>query len=123
MNQDTQLYRQIRKTNVANDGRVTSLAFRPMPKDKSMLSVYDGDKITPEGAFLHFTGDLRGDSVGILATIVAECKAEALSVYEDYDTHPYHVLIDFSGKSNNMYRRIAEHLRDAAVKRGWLVKK
>ena len=55
----TLLLRQIHPSFV-QDGRVTSQAFRPTPKDESLLSVYDGDQITPEGGVepLHQPGGL-----------------------------------------------------------------
>ena len=123
MNQDTQLYRQIHNQYVKPDGHVSSLAFRPMPKDDNMLSVYDGDKISPNDAFEHFVNELQCSSVGVLAVTQSECVTESLTVLADYGTHPYHALIDFSGKRNNCCRRIAEHLREMAIKRGWLVRK
>ena len=119
MNEDTLLYRQIPECYIKPDGHVASLAFRPMPKDHNMLSVYDGDLITPKKAFLHFTEELNCSSVGILSVSGAECITENLPFQEDYTTHPYHALIDFSGKGNAC-RRISEHLRNAALKRGWL---
>jgi hypothetical protein len=51
----TFLLRQVHPSFV-QAGRVTSQAFRPTPKDRSLLSVYDGDQITPEAAWIHFTG-------------------------------------------------------------------
>jgi len=123
MNKDTLLYRQIHGRFIKPDGHVTSLAFRPLPKDESMLSVYDGDKILPEDAFIHFVETLGCSSVGILAVSGAECEQESLPVREDYETHPYHALIDFSGKRDKECRKISERFREMAMKRGWLVRK
>lgn len=53
MNDSTVLYRQICKAHIQN-GRITSLAFKPMPKDNFLLSVYDGDKISAKDSFDHF---------------------------------------------------------------------
>lgn len=123
MNQDTLFYRQIPEYYTKPDGHVTSLAFLPMPKDQNMLSVYDGDLITPQDAFLHFTEELKCSSVGILSVSGAECITESLLFQADYTTHPFHALIDFSGKSRNACRRISEHLRNIALNRGWLFQK
>ena len=124
MNQDTLFYRQIADRHIKPDGHVTSIAFLPMPKDEHMLSVYDGDKIDPMGALMHFTETLRCSSVGILSVSGAECDAETLPRREDYnEVNPYHVLIDFAGKSVNECRKISVHLRDVALKRGWSAKK
>ena len=123
MNENTLLYRQIPECFIKADGHVASLAFRPMPKDQNMLSVYDGDLISPQNAFLHFTEVLNCSSVGILSVSGAECTTENLPFQEDYTTHPFHALIDFSGKKGNACKRISEHLRSAALKRGWLYHK
>lgn len=122
MNKSTLLYRQINACHIQN-GYVSSSAFRPRKADNDKLSVYDGDKITPDQAFRHYTEDLKGSSEGVLGVTKEECDAESLPVVEDYATHPYHVLIDFSGNSNNACRKISERLREAAVKRGWLFEK
>ncbi len=124
MNQNTLFYRQIHPLQIKPDGHVASIAFRPMPKDEHMLSVYDGDKIDPQGAFVHFTESLGCSSAGILAVRGSECDAESLPPREDYsDANPYHALIDFSGKGEKECRKISERLRNAALLRGWLVKK
>ena len=54
MTGDTLLLRQIHPSFV-QDGRVTSQAFRPTPKDDAQLSAYDGDQITPVAAWLNYT--------------------------------------------------------------------
>ena len=118
MNENTLLYRQIPPEHVQN-GRVTSLAFRPMPKDEQKLSVYDGDKLSPEEAYHHFT-ERKCRSVGILGVSVHECNMENLPVNEDYETHPFHVLIDFSGKTGNQIKKASEHIKEKAISRGWL---
>lgn len=118
MNEKTLLYRQIITCHV-QDGYVSSAAFRPRKCDNDKLSVYDGDKITPEQAFHHYTGN----SEGILAVSMEECEEQGVKVLEDYQTHPYHVLVDFAGKTNHAIRKISEYLRDAAVSRGWLFRK
>jgi len=48
MNSDTLLLRQINPFWFQN-GRETSQAFRPTPKDEKLLSVYGGDLISPPG--------------------------------------------------------------------------
>ena len=124
MNQDTLFYRQIHDRYVKPDGHVASIAFRPLPKDEHMLSVYDGDKIDPMGALVHFTETRGFTSVGILAVSGAECDAETLPRIEDYsETNPYHVLVDFSGKNERECRKISERLRNVALRRGWLAEK
>ena len=121
MNDATLLYRQIPPEHVQN-GRVTSLAFRPMPKDEQKLSMYDGDKLSPRAAHRHFI-EHKCRSIGVLGVTVLECKIKELPVLPDYETHPYHVLVDFSGKSTNQVKRMAEYLKEMAIARGWLYKR
>lgn len=119
MNDNTLLYRQIHPSFV-QEGRVSSAAFRPTPKDQMQLSVYDGDKLTPESAYRHYHDELHLKSIGVLAVSVSDCNNESLEVIADYCTHPYHVLIDFTGKESNQTKRIAEHLKAKALLSGWL---
>jgi hypothetical protein len=73
---DTLLLRQVHPGFVQND-RPSSQIFRPTPKDELKLSVYDGDLITPEQSWKHFTGELGYRSVGVLAVTVrnaANCR-------------------------------------------------
>ena len=118
MNPATNLFRQISQTFM-QEGRVTSLAFKPMPKDKMCLSVYDGDLCSAQEAFEHFTLRLQCTSLGVLAVTVGECEDLALKARPDYGEHEYHALIDFSGKSKGDIRRAAERLVDLAWRRGW----
>ena len=67
----TRLLRQIHPSFV-QAGFVTSQAFRPTPKDESKLSVYDGDRITPEAAYTHYTTVWELASAGVLAVTVDE---------------------------------------------------
>ncbi len=53
MTEKTLLLRQIHPLFI-QEGRVTSQAFRPTPKDQKKLSVYDGDLITAERSWVHF---------------------------------------------------------------------
>ena len=119
MNAETMLFRQINPSFIQN-GRVSSAALRPTPKDEKQLSVYDGDRITPKESYEHFTETLHCHSIGVLAVTVNECEGNSLSVLEDYTTFPSHALIDFTTKSNSETRKIAEHLRDSALTRGWV---
>ena len=92
----TFLLRQVHPSFV-QAGFVTSQAFRPTPKDESELSVYDGDQITPENAFIHYTTQLKSISVGTVAVTVEECTEESLPVRPDPEPFPEHAVIDFGG--------------------------
>src|SRR5437016_4067739 len=83
----TVLLRQVHPSFV-QAGRVTSQVFRPTPKDGRLLSVYDGDQITAERSWLHFTSQDNCRSVGVLAVTVNECVAEALNVRSDPEPFP-----------------------------------
>lgn len=118
MNADTLLHRQVHPSWV-QQGRATSQAFRPTPKDEKRLSVYDGDQILAEGAWRHYTEDLRFLTAGVLTVTVAECQAQELGVVPDPTPFPEHVLIDFSGLTENRIRRASKRLRASATARGW----
>lgn len=119
MNNDTLLLRQIHPGFV-QDGRPSSQAFRPTPKDEQKLSVYDGDQITPVDAFEHYTKDLMLVSGGVLAVSMAECTALELPVTPDPDPFPEHALIDFSTYGKSATEKKAKLLKAKAEARGWL---
>ena len=117
MNANTLLYRQIHPTWV-QEGRATSQAFRPTPKDDYRLSVYDGDQITAEAAWNHYT--LKLPSVGVMAVTVAECQRQQLAAISDpLPGFSEHALIDFTGLTANQARRTARQLTRIANARGW----
>lgn len=119
MNAATFLLRMIHPSFV-NQGRVSSQAFRPTPKDESKLSVYDGDLIRPEAAFAHFTAQPRCRSCGTQAVTVAECTEASLVAASDPEPFPEHAIIDFSGLSKTEVEKKAKQLRSKADARGWL---
>ena len=118
MNNDTHLLRQIHPSFIQL-GRVTSQAFYPTPKDENKLSVYDGDQISCEEAWMHYTNDLHLHSVGTQIILHSECTEKGLSVTADPEAFKEHVLIDFTDLSNGKKKSIAKFLRNAAEKRGW----
>ncbi|HEU4456530.1 MAG TPA: hypothetical protein VFR81_25910 [Longimicrobium sp.] len=101
-------------------GRVTSQAFRPTPKDQSRLSVYDGDRIEPRSAWKHYTGVLGLESAGVMAVSSGECAELDLPVAPDPEPFPEHVVIDFSGLGKSAAEKAAKKLRVRAETRGWL---
>ena len=118
MNANTLLYRQVHPSWIQKD-RITSQAFRPTPKDKKRLSVYDGDQITAEAAWQHYTNDLGLTSAGVLAVTVGECCTLELPVVPDPATFQEHTLIDFSAFSRRQIETKAKLLRENANLRGW----
>ena len=119
MNEETVLLRQVHPRFIQN-GRVTSQAFRPTPKDDDRLSVYDGDQICAEDSWAHYTTDLGLASAGVLGVTVAECGAAGLPVHADPGPFPEHAVIDFATKSNSQTDVAAKALRASAQSRDWL---
>ena len=96
---------------------MTSQAYTPTAKDNKRLSVYDGDQISAENAFKHFT--MGQVSSGVLAVTVKECSDLGLTVASDPLPFPEHVVIDFSKFSRSKSRLIAQELTKRARNRGW----
>ena len=122
MNSDTLLYRMVSPSWMRR-GRPTSQTFNPTQKDNGRLSVYDGDQISPQEAYNHFTNPPPGlgqIAVGVLAVAVAECESLNLAVNPDpLPGFPAHSAIDFSAFSGNAVRRVARQLSKIANARGW----
>lgn len=123
----TILYRQVHP-HFIEDGIATSAAFRPSPKDKSMLSTYDGDMISAEFSHLHFTTTpvttddgtpCLPESDGVLAVSVLECRGTELRVIEDRAPFDEHISVDFSDFGTSAMKRKAKALRNIAMERGW----
>ncbi|HCP54567.1 MAG: hypothetical protein CMK72_01160 [Pseudomonadaceae bacterium] len=121
MKDDTQLLRQINPSFV-QDGRITSQAFSPTPKDDKKLSCYDGDLISPPAAHKHFVDGLGLKSVGVLSVTVAECAELDLPAIPDPEPFDEHAIIDFDGNTPNEIRKKSKILRSKAELRDWLYK-
>ncbi len=118
MNDATLLHRQIHPDFV-QAGTITSQVFRLTPKDKGRLSVYDGDQITADEAWRHYTSELGYPSCGVMAVSVGECKALGLSVESDPARYPEHAVIIFEGLRGSALKRKSDALTVAADNRGW----
>ena len=120
MTDKTQLLRQVNPNWVQN-GEIGVVAFRPNDNDKGLLSVYDGDKITPENSFTHWIDVLKKKSIGVLAVTVEECSSVALpavkSPRENFDSHAH---IDFSAYEKKDQRTKTKALLEYALARDWL---
>jgi hypothetical protein len=119
MTDDTMLLRQIHPAFVQAD-QATSQAFRPTAKDEGKLSAYDGDKITPERAWSHYTGALGYASAGVMGLVVSECKAAKVDAAAESAPFPEHCAIDFTGLPTKAVDNAAKLLKRAANARGWL---
>ena len=118
MNDTTLLLRQIHPSFI-QDGRVSSQAFTPTPKDNRQLSTYDGDQISAAAAFNHYTRQLQCRSMGVFAVMVNECRELQLEVKADPEPYPEHVVIDFGERTANAIKTVGKALREKAVARGW----
>lgn len=115
----TLLLRQIYPSFVQN-GFPTSQAFRPTPKDDSVLSVYDGDLISADRAFVHYTSTRILASVGVVAVSVDECSAEGLPSRPDpLNDFPEHAVVDFTGYTDKECYNKSKKLQAKARARGW----
>jgi hypothetical protein len=120
MNDGTILLRQIHPAFVQAD-QATSQAFRPTPKDDGKLSVYDGDKITAEKAWSHYTSTLGCESAGVMGLLVEECTKANVSPASDPAPFPEHCVVDFTKLTTNKeIDNTAKMLKRAANARGWL---
>lgn len=120
MTGETLLLRQIHPSFVQN-GFATSQAFRPTPKDKSRLSVYDGDQITVEASFLHYTTVWNLESAGVMAVTQDECAVVGLvATPNPLEDCPQHAVIDFTGLSSRECEKTGKKLKAKAESRGWL---
>lgn len=118
MTDDTLLHRQVHRTWVRR-GEPTSQAFKPTAKDEGRLSLYDGDQIDAEGAWLHYTEDQGFPSVGVISVTPSECRRAGVPVIADGQPYPEHVTVSFDGMSKNAMRIAASVLVTAALERGW----
>ncbi|QUN70146.1 MULTISPECIES: hypothetical protein [Pseudomonas] len=121
MKGNTRLLRQV-NPNWIQDGRITSQAFSPTPKDEMKLSCYDGDLIDPPQAHEHFVNTLGLRSVGVLAVTADECQALELPALPDPAPFKEHAIINFEGNGKSDIRRKSKELRSLAEARDWLYK-
>ncbi len=119
MTPDTLLLRQIHPSFI-QDGRVTSQAFRPTPKDEFLLSVDDGDRVTAEASWQRFITNPACKSFGVQALSQAECTAQELTVVEDGEPYPEHCSVDFTAFDKKVIEKKSKLLRAQAETRGWL---
>ena len=119
MTEATLLLRQIHPTFIQN-GKVTSQAFRPTPKDEDQLSVDNGDMITAEDSCKRFCAQPECTSAGVMAVSQAECTGCRVPVVEDGIPYSEHCFLDFAGLSNNQAGKIGKKLAVKAQERGWL---
>ena len=120
MQPNTLLLRQVHPT-FWKDGHVSSVAFRPFPRDNGLLSVYDGDLITPEASHRHYTEVQQLESAGVWAVTVDEATAIELPARADVEGQfAEHAVIDFTACSKREQEKKAKLLAAKAEDRGCL---
>jgi len=113
------LHRQVHPSWV-QEGRITSQAFTPTPKDEGLLSIYDGTQITPEASFTHYTTMLKLSAAGTVSVTAAEVAAVGLQWRSDPQPFPEHALIDFTQlPPPAKVKPKAQALAEKARQRGW----
>lgn len=100
---------------------MSSQAFYPFPKDHGLLSVYDGDQISANAAYVHYTVVLANASAGVWAVSAGEAKSIGLPSRPDpLPDSPAHACIDFGRRLDKDCRKLAKKLRGFALARGCL---
>jgi len=104
------------------NGRVTSQAFKPTPKDEGKLSVEDAEKTDAFKSFQNYTTALKLASAGVMGVTEGECQACELNVVCDGVPTPEHCYIDFTALTEGESKKKAKLLAAAATARDWLLK-
>lgn len=124
MNSNKPFYRQIHPSFFKNGG-VTSQAFKPMPKDEGLLSLYNSDHFDPETSYTHFTAQTNEftganlESAGVLASHIEDFASCTLTVIEDNMPFQGHASADFRNLEKKDVETKAKKLRDQAWARNW----
>jgi hypothetical protein len=74
------LFRQVHP-NFVRDGRPSSQAFRPTPKDEGKLSVACESLTTAAAAYELFTAGLGLASAGTWGVAIGECREQGLKAF------------------------------------------
>ncbi|MBI3147476.1 MAG: hypothetical protein HYZ17_03065 [Betaproteobacteria bacterium] len=121
MNGQTLLLRQVHP-NFLPEGILSSQAFYPFPKDHGRLSVYDGDQISAEASYCHYTDDLGNPSAGVWGVKCDEVTHAGLASQPDpiIPASPAHAYINFGQRADKECRKLAKKLKEFAIARGCL---
>lgn len=118
MNNQTLLLRQVHP-NFLSEGELSSQAFYPFPKDHGQLSVYDGDQISAELSYRHYTVDQGFASAGVWGVNCDEVAAVGLTSQPDpIPNSPAHAIINFGQCADKECRKLAKKLKEFAIARG-----
>ena len=121
MTNKTPLFRQIHP-NFFQNGYPTYIAFRPFPRDEGYLLVYDGDLISPEQSYKHYTNERKLKSGGVMAVSVEECASLALPAASSPEEFKEHAHIDFTACDKKQTDSKSKSLAAFAIARDWMYK-
>lgn len=114
------LHRQVNPSWV-HEGRVSSQAFRPTPKDNGRLSVDRASICSAQESFERFVAN-KWSSTGVWAVTVGETIDAGLKAYPDRDppgqSNPAHAYVHFSDLPKNQVKKKAQVLAGHAHQRG-----
>lgn len=100
-------------------GRPTSQAFRPTPKDESLLSVSRGSLTSPEDALELHTVQKGLASAGVWSVTVEDCASADRPVHADPIEEPVpdraHAVVDFEGLSHGKVKAVSQQLQSKAI--------
>jgi len=117
----TLLLRQVHPHWVKADGTAASIAFWPFPKDEGLLSVDDGDRVTPNASWRRYVAQPACSSAGVWSFDLGEVTVLGLPAQEDpLPNNPEHVVVDFRAFPEKLQKAKAKLLSAAANARGCL---
>jgi len=115
MTDQTLLLRQVHPKFLP-EGELSSQAFMPFPKDDGKLSVDNGDLVTPQASYQHYTVKLGLESIGVWAVNGAEVESVGLLYRSDpVPTNQAHAVIDFGTLAEKVCRKLAKKLKKFAA--------
>ncbi len=119
MQANTHLLRQVHANWVKNDGTAASIAFWPFPKDAGLLSVDDGDRVTPEASWTRYVAKRDCESRGVWSFTVKEAADHGLPAMDDpLPDNAEHVAVDFTTFSGKQQKAKAKLISKPANTRG-----
>ena len=119
MQATTPLLRQVHPNWVKEDGTAASIAFWPFPKDGGLLSVDDGDRVTPEASWKRYVAKLDCFTAGVWSFTVGEATDLTLPVGDSpLPDNAEHMLVDFCAFTEKQQKAKAKLLSKPANERG-----
>ena len=97
----------------------TSQVFQPNSYDGGKMSVYDGDQVSPNESYIHYTKVLNMQSHSVWAVTKGEADSEGVPGGADFlPDFPSHAKIDFPALPEKSWRKVAKRLKVLAISRG-----